>query len=63
MKQQYIKPISECITTDALCSDIVSASVHEGSTSGNVIDNFGVYDQNSGEGQADKPDFGNWGDD
>lgn len=70
MKKNYITPEINVIQLEALCNggDIVTASVHEGSTTGKCIDNFKVVNEKDtkgteygglwGESNSDK-----WGDD
>ena len=68
MKKNYITPEIKVIQLEALCNgDLVTASVHEGSITGECIGNFGVKDE-----QTTKTDYkdlwgesnsGNWGDD
>ena len=66
MKKNYIIPEIKVIQLEALCNgDLVTASVHEGSITGECIGNFGVVNEKDtkdkdlwGESNSDK-----WGDD
>ena len=66
MKKKYITPEINVIQLEALCSGgLVSASVYQGSTTGECIGNFGVNNEDQtkdndlwGESYSDK-----WGDD
>lgn len=67
MKKNYITPEINVIQLEALCNggDIVTASVHEGSTTGECISNFDVV--NEKDTKADYKELwgnsGKWGDD
>lgn len=68
MKKNYITPEINVIQLEALCNgDIVTASVHEGSTTGKCIDNFKVVNGDATKTDAEYKDlWGNsdkWGDD
>lgn len=68
MKKNYITPEINVIQLEALCNgDIVTASVHEGSTTGECIDNFKVVNGDATKTDAEYKDlWGNsdkWGDD
>ena len=66
MKKNYITPEIKVIQLEALCNgDLVTASVHEGSITGECIGNFEVKDEQTTKteykdlwGNSDK-----WGDD
>ena len=46
MKKNYITPEIKVIQLEALCNgDLVTASVHEGSITGECIGNFGVVNE------------------
>ena len=66
MKKNYITPEIDVIQPEDLCDGgIVTASVHEGSITGECIGNFGVV--NEKDTKADYKELwgnsGNWGDD
>ena len=71
MKKNYITPEINVIQLEALCNggDIVTASVHEGSTKGDCISNFDVVNEKDTKTANDYKDLwgesnsGNWGDD
>ena len=69
MKKNYITPEIKEIQLEALCNgDIVTASVHEGSTTGKCIDNFKVVNEKDTKGSEygglwGDSNSGNWGDD
>lgn len=63
MKKNYITPEINVIQLEALCDgDIVTASVHKGSTEGECIGKFDVLNEND---TKDKDLWGSdkWGDD
>ena len=63
MKKNYITPEINVIQLEALCNgNIVTASVHKGSTGGECIDKFDVVNENE---TKDKDLWGSdkWGDD
>ena len=66
MKKNYITPEINVIQLEALCDgDIVTASVHKGSTDGECIGNFGVVNEEKIKGTEYEGYLGsdNWGDD
>lgn len=68
MKKNYITPEIKVIQLEALCNEgIVTASVHEGSTTGKCIDNFKVINEKDTKDAAEYNGLwgnsGNWGDD
>ena len=69
MKKNYITPEIKVIQLEALCNgDLVTASVHEGSTTGKCIDNFKVVNEKDTKGTEYEGLWGesnsdNWGDD
>lgn len=70
MKKNYITPEINVIQLEALCNegDIVTASVHEGSTTGKCIDNFKVVNEKDTKGTEygglwGESNSGKWGDD
>ena len=70
MKKNYITPEINVVQLEALCNggDIVTASVHEGSTTGKCIDNFKVVNEKDTKGTEYNGLWGdsnssNWGDD
>ncbi len=71
MKKNYITPEINVVQLEALCNggDIVTASVHEGSTTGKCIDNFKVVNEKDTKDAAEynglwgDSNSGNWGDD
>lgn len=70
MKKNYITPEIKEIQLEALCNEgIVTASVHEGSTTGKCIDNFKVVNEKDTKDAAEynglwgDSNSGNWGDD
>lgn len=70
MKKNYITPEINEIQLEALCNegDIVTASVHEGSTTGECIDNFKVVNEKDTKGTEygglwGESNSGMWGDD
>ena len=69
MKKNYITPEIKEIQLEALCNEgIVTASVHEGSTTGKCIDNFKVINEKDTKGTEygglwGESNSSNWGDD
>ena len=70
MKKNYITPEIDVIQPEDLCNGgIVTASVHEGSTTGKCIDNFKVVNEKDTKDAAEynglwgDSNSGNWGDD
>ena len=70
MKKNYISPKINVVQLEALCNggDIVTASVHEGSTTGKCIDNFKVVNEKDTKGTEygglwGESNSGKWGDD
>lgn len=69
MKKNYITPEIKEIQLEALCNEgIVTASVHEGSTTGKCIDNFKVVNEKDTKGTEygglwGESNCDNWGDD
>ena len=69
MKKIYISPKINVVQLEALCNEgIVTASVHEGSTTGKCIDNFKVVNEKDTKGTEynglwGDSNSGNWGDD
>ena len=69
MKKNYITPEINVAQLEALCNEgIVTASVHEGSTTGKCIDNFKVVNEKDTKGTEynglwGDSNSGNWGDD
>ena len=69
MKKNYITPEIKVIQLEALCNgDLVTASVHERSTTGKCIDNFKVVNEKDTKGTEynslwGDSNSGNWGDD
>lgn len=69
MKKNYITPEINVVQLEALCNgDLVTASVHEGSTTGKCIDNFKVVNEKDTkgteyEGLWGDSNSGNWGED
>ena len=69
MKKNYITPEINVIQLEALCNgDLVTASVHEGSITGECIGNFGVVNEKDTkgteyEGLWGESNSGNWGND
>ena len=70
MKKNYITPEINVVQLEALCNggDIVTASVHEGSTTGKCIDNFKVVNEKDTKGTeygglGGESNSGKWGDD
>ena len=70
MKKNYISPKINVVQLEALCNgDLVTASVHEGSTTGKCIDNFKVVNEKDTKDAAEynglwgDSNSGNWGDD
>lgn len=71
MKKNYITPEINVIQLEALCNggDIVTASVHEGSTTGDCISKFDVVNGDATKTDAEYKDLwgesnsDKWGDD
>ena len=70
MKKNYITPEIKVIQLEALCNgDLVTASVHEGSITGECISNFDVVNGDATKTDAEYKDLwgesnsGNWGND
>ena len=69
MKKNYITPKINVVQLEALCNgDLITASVHEGSTTGKCIDNFKVVNEKDTKGTEygglwGESNSGNWGDD
>lgn len=66
MKKNYITPEINVIQLEALCDgDIVTASVHKGSTDGECIGKFDVVNEEKTKGSEYESlwESNNWGDD
>ena len=70
MKKNYITPEINVIQLEALCNNggIKTGSVHEGSTTGECIDNFKVVNEKDTKGTEygglwGESNSGKWGDD
>lgn len=66
MKKNYITPEINVIQPESLLCSFMQASVYNGSTGGECIDNFGVVNENDPEAKDYEGLWGNsgkWGDD
>ena len=58
--KKYIKPVSDVIQTEVICSSFVQATIMNGNDKSTVVDNIHVYENQDPSGKT-KDESGDWG--